>query len=78
MIFRYKEGKAKWLERYLACEKDLYSMRNVLYMDRIATACSVYRGEHMEHLDDQDDDGEEEESDKGNEEDSNSASESEE
>ena len=52
LILRYKEGKAKWLERYLACEKDLYSMRNVLYMDRIATACTIYRGEHMEHLDD--------------------------
>ena len=72
------------MERYLTCEKDLYSMRNVLYMDRIATTCSVYRGEHMEHLDEQDDDREEDESDEenedqsGNEEYSNSASESEE
>ena len=72
------------MERYLTCEKDLYSMRNVLYMDHIATACSVYRGEHMKHLDELDDDGEEEESDEenedqsGNEEENNSASESEE
>ena len=59
-------------------------MRNVLYMDRIATACSVYKGERMEHLNQQDDDGEEDESDEenedqsGNEEESNSGSESEE
>ena len=43
-------------------------MRNVLYMNRIATACSIYRCKHMEHLDEQDDDGEEEELDEENEE----------
>ena len=64
------------MERYLTYEKELYSMRNILYMDRIATACCIYRGKHMEHLDEQDDDGEEEELDEknkeqsGNEEDS--------
>ena len=73
--FRYREGKAKWLKRYLSCKKELYTMRNVLYMDHIATACSIYRGE-------QDDDGDEEESDEeneeqsGNEEESNNTSES--
>ena len=72
----YKDGKAKWLERYLTCEKELYSMQNVLYMDCIAIACSVYRDEHMEHLDEQDDDKEEEESDEENKEQSENVEES--
>jgi hypothetical protein len=39
------------MEKYLACERELYALKNVLYMDRIAAACTVYAGEHMEHLD---------------------------
>ena len=35
-------------------------MKNILYMDCIATTCSVYKGEHMEHLEEQDNDGGEE------------------
>ena len=68
MNFRYKDRKAKWLERYLSCKKELNTIRNVLYMDRTTTACSVYRGEHMEHLEEQDDDGDEKEADEENEE----------
>ena len=80
----YKEEKAKWLERYLSCKKELYTMKNVLYIDHIATVCSVYKDEHMKHLEEQDDDGDEEESDEqnkeqsGNKEDNNSTSESDE
>ena len=67
------------MEKYLACERELYALKNVLYMDRIAAACTIYAREHMEHLDeggeeehegvvegrDGDGDGEEEEVERG-------------
>lgn len=46
----YKDGKHKWLDKYMICEKELYTMRNILYMDRITTACTTYKDEHIEHL----------------------------
>ena len=48
-------------------------------MDHIATVCSVYKGKHMEHLEEQDDDGDEEnEEQSGNGEESKNISESDE
>jgi hypothetical protein len=41
----------------LACEKEFYAFKNILYMDCITTACTMYVGEHMEYLKEEDGEG---------------------
>ena len=59
---RSKEGKDKWISRYVALKKALHAMENTTRIDRLEAACEVYKQDHKEmenHSDEDREDNEE-------------------
>jgi hypothetical protein len=51
-LCRVKEGKEKWVARFVGCSKAVYEMKNATRMDRLEAACAIYRERHMALVDD--------------------------